>query len=67
MNFKVEFDQEKVNYDLALRYAQTMLDHALRTGKFENSDAPLEIEALEYIIYAFNSAMEYFPDEGLPE
>lgn len=60
MDFNVNFDREKVYYDLALRYAQTMLDHALHTGELENSDAALEIEALDYILYEFNSAMTYF-------
>ena len=67
MNFKVEFDREKVNYDIALHYAQTMLDHSLRENEIRDFPAPLETEALEYFFRMFKDAVEYLSDENPPE
>ncbi len=55
-------EASKLAYDLALAYAKTKLDYALRTDpeQFENSPADPETETKEFLYDSFCSAFSYY-------
>lgn len=57
---QISFDFEKSCEKLASLYAKCKLEEAISTKKFSGSDAPVEIEQMEYLAQEYYSSLGYF-------
>lgn len=57
---QISFNSDDACEKLASLYAKCKLEEAISTEKFSGSNAPVEIEQMEYLAEEYYSALGYF-------